>query len=67
MTEETKRPATCCWVEERVREIQATPWAGHFRNARKEVLLGIRALIDTSIERIDQTGEPTGAEKIEVE
>ena len=67
MTEETKQPTACCWVEERVREIRATPWAAHFRSARKEALLGIRALIDTCIDRIDQVDQPTGPERIEVE
>ncbi|HJN18918.1 MAG TPA: hypothetical protein QGH10_25685 [Armatimonadota bacterium] len=67
MAEERKQPGACCWVEDRVREIQATPWAAHFRNARKETLLGIRALIDGCIERIDEVGQPTGPEKIEVE
>jgi hypothetical protein len=67
MAEETKRPATCRWVEERIREIGATSWATHFRNAHKEVLLGIRALIDTRIDRIDRFGEAAGPEKIEVE
>jgi hypothetical protein len=45
----------------------ATPWGQHFKNARKETLLGIRALIDRKIERLESLGNVQEPQKIEVE
>jgi hypothetical protein len=57
----------CEWVMDQVDRFYATPWGQHFKNARKEMLLGIRALLDRKIERLDSLGQPREAQKIEVE
>ena len=64
---EPKKPRCCDWVEGHLNRFYSTPWGGHFKNARKEVLLGIRALIDRKIEWIDSLGGDAEPRKIEVE
>ncbi len=57
----------CQWLMDHVDRFYATPWGQHFKSARKEMLLGIRALIDRKIERIDSLGRTSEPQKIEVE
>jgi len=66
MSEEA-RPATGCWVHKRVARFYSTPWGQHVRNARKEMLLAARALIDRKIEWLDSIGHEAEPRKIEVE
>ena len=63
-----KAPHACCdWVAGRVDRFYGTPWGQHFKNARKEMLLGFRALIDRKIERLESLGKPADVQTIEVE
>jgi hypothetical protein len=57
----------CHWLMDCVGRFYATPWGQHFKNARKEMLLGVRALIDRKIEVLDSLGQPQEPQKIEVE
>lgn len=53
-----------------VSQYQTPPEAKeHFKSARRETLLGIRAIVDSAIERLDAapTAAPTGPTKIPVE
>ena len=67
MTQDRGKPLCCRWVEEKLNEFHATPWGHHFKNARKEVLLGVRAILDRRIEAVDRLGEVREPQKIEVE
>lgn len=64
---EARRVSPCRWMEERLDRFYSTPWGQHLRNARKEMLLAIRALIDRKIEWLDTLGQGTEPRKIEVE
>jgi hypothetical protein len=64
----TVKGSTCCqWLTDRKERFYATPWGQHFRNARKEFLLGVRALIDRKIECVDSLGRSAEVHKVEVE
>jgi hypothetical protein len=55
---------------ERALRRPVSPEAGqHFRNARRETLLGLRTMLDEAIERIDRApaAAPAGPTKIPVE
>ena len=67
MPQETPRPPACRWMHDRVNRFHATPGGEHFKNARKEMLLGLRALLDARIERVERLGHVSEAKKIEVE
>jgi len=67
MSEGRTIPFVCQLVEDRVAKFYSTPWGQHFKGARKEMLLGIRALLDRRIERLDTLGTVEEPEKIEVE
>ncbi len=67
MSEKPPAPSACRWLKQRVDRFYATPWGGHFKNARKEMLLGVRALLDERIEWLDSLGQASEAQKIEVE
>ena len=56
-----------CWLTDQVHRFYATPWGQHFKTARKETLLGVRALLDRGIEHVDSLGKVEEPEKIEVE
>ncbi len=45
-------------IEERLGAFYSTPHGRHFRNARREVLLGLRTLLDRHIEWLDSLGQP---------
>ena len=57
----------CQWLKDQANRFYATPWGQHFKQARKEMLLGVRALIDRKIERVDSLGHAEEPQKIEVE
>ena len=67
MSEKPPYPSPAQWVNQRVNRFCATPWGQHFKNARKEMLLGVRALLDRKIEWLDSLGETPDVQKIEVE
>lgn len=67
MSEQPPTPSGIRWVKQRIDRFYATPWGQHFKNARKELLLGVRALLDKKIELVDSLGEAAEAQKIEVE
>lgn len=67
MSEKPPCPSGLRWVNQRIDRFYATPWGHHFRNARKEVLLGMRALLDRKIEWLDSLGQTSEAQKIEVD
>jgi hypothetical protein len=58
---------SCQWFAQHVNRFYATPWGQHFKSARKEMLLGVRALIDRKIEMVDSLGHTEEPQKIEVE
>lgn len=64
-----KPPAPSCvrWIKQRIDRFYGTPHGQHFKNARKELLLGVRALLDQRIEWLDSLGQASDAQKIEVE
>lgn len=67
MSEKPPTPSCLRWIRQRVDRFYATPHGQHFKNARKELLLGVRALLDERIEWLDSLGQATEAQKIEVE
>ena len=67
MADDTSGTPKRCWIEDCARRFYSTPWGRHFRNARREMLLGVRAVVDRGIERLDNLAEAPKAEKIEVE
>jgi hypothetical protein len=64
---EDKRENVRCWFEGRLSRFYATPWGGHLKNARKEMLLAARSLIDHKLEWLDTLGQDAEPRKIEVE
>jgi dihydropteroate synthase len=66
MSEDTKT-GVCGWVHERMDRFYSTPWGQHLRNARKEMLLAAKAMIDHKIEWLDTLGQESEPRKIEVE
>jgi hypothetical protein len=66
MSEDTKT-AFCSWMHERMDRFYSTPWGQHLRNARKEMLLAAKAVIDHKIEWLDTLGQESEPRKIEVE
>jgi hypothetical protein len=67
MSEKPPCPSGTRWIKHRVDRFYATPWGQHFKNARKELLLGVRSLLDRRIEWLDSLGQTADAQKIEVE
>lgn len=66
MTEE-RRIGPCQWIRDWHDRFYSTPWGQHLRNARKEMLLAVRALIDHKIEWLDTLGQGSEPRKIDVE
>jgi hypothetical protein len=66
MTED-KRNGVCGWLEGQANRFYSTPWGGHLKNARKEMLLAARALIDDRIAWLDRLGHDAEPRKIEVD
>ncbi|MBM3497574.1 MAG: hypothetical protein FJX74_02780 [Armatimonadetes bacterium] len=64
---ENKKVGVCGWLEGRLDRFYSTPWGGHLKNARKEMLLAARALIDDRLEWLDRLGHDSEPRKIEVE
>lgn len=48
-------------------ELGRTVWGRHLLNARKEVLLAVRAMVDQRIERIERATQKSEAKRIEVQ
>ncbi|MBM3475794.1 MAG: hypothetical protein FJX75_21210 [Armatimonadetes bacterium] len=65
--EEERKMGLCSWLHERMDRFYSTPWGQHLKNARKEMLLAARAVIDHKIEWLDSVGHGTEPRKIEVE
>ncbi|MFH1135653.1 MAG: hypothetical protein V1816_06170 [Pseudomonadota bacterium] len=60
-------PMESCPICRAMKKIQRLEAARHFRNARKEVLMGFKSLIEMGIERLEAKDEPpTPARKVEI-
>ncbi|MGQ9731189.1 MAG: hypothetical protein ACUVX8_07920 [Candidatus Zipacnadales bacterium] len=66
MTEE-HRQGLCRWRDEMLGRFYSTPWGQHLKEARKEILLAVRAIIDHKIEWLDTLGKESEPRKIEVQ
>jgi len=55
-------------VEDRMGAFYSTPHGQHFRNARREMLLAVRALVDQRLQWLDSLGQTdTEPHHVEVE
>jgi len=54
-------------VHDHLNRFYSTPCGRHLKNARKEMLLAARALIDRKIEWLDSMGQEAEPRKIEVQ
>ena len=68
MKDMSLRRGLCQAVEDRLGAFYSTPHGQHFRNARREMLLGVRALIDRRLEWLEGLGHTdTEPHHVEVE
>ena len=60
-------PMPACPVCRTMNRLQKLEAVRHFRNARKEVLLGIKSLIEMGVERLEaKDAPPAPARKVEI-
>lgn len=70
MIEDADRPECGCTFHTCVRQVKNSEPYKHLRNARREILLAAKSLIDICIDRLDAVNESenkTQAHKVDIE